>query len=224
MDVAAARRLERPRWLNLRTTLGTLLFGIALLSGWSVLGTADTGYGVWVAAADLSSGTDLAATDVTAIEVDLPPEQLGHYLGSEVSLDGATLLQPLRRGQLVPSAWVSAEEPEATSRVITIPISADHAVGGALRPGDRVDVLASLDAGRAGARTTLLVGSAEVEDLLHAGSFVADDESLAGVTLEVSPEDAARLAYAIRSAELDLVRVEGPSTAVSIEPVRGADL
>lgn len=223
MDVSV-RRVERPRWLNLRTTLGGLLFGIALLSGWHVLASAEVGHPVWAAATDLSEGTRLTMADLTIVEVDLPPEQLGRYLSADNSVEGATLVQAARSGELIPAAWVTAEGVGSSSRFVTIPITADHAAGGALRPGDRVDVFASLSSGRPGARTTLVVAAAEVEDLVHAGGFVADDESLAGVTVEVSSLDAAKLTFAIRSADIDLVRVHGDATPVMSASIRARDL
>lgn len=224
MEVAVASRLERPAWVNVRTVLGALLFSIAVLSGWHVLGAADTGHGVWVAAADLPAGTKVTHQDLQVAEVDLAGEQLGHYLSDEVSIEGATLLSPLHAGELVPAAEVAETDRPAASRLMTIPISADHAVGGALRPGDRVDVFASLAAGQPGARTTLLVAGAEVEDLVRAGGLVMDEESLSGVTIEVSPEEAVRVAFAIRSAEIDIVRVAGEATEATTGSIRARDL
>lgn len=224
MDVAVARRVERPGWLNLRTVLGGVLFGIAFFSGWQVIAAADAGYRVWAAGADLPSGTRLRGADLQLVEVGLAPEQLAHYVSGNVRLEGATLLQPVRAGHLLASTWVADADLAGTWRVITIPIAADHAVGGALRRGDRVDVFASVDAGRRGARTTLLVGGAEIEDLVRAGGLVMGEDSLAGVTVRVSPEDAARLAFAIRTAEIDVARVEGEGTETSLAPIRGTDL
>lgn len=223
MDVSA-RQLERPRWLNLRTSLGALLFGIALFSGWHVLGSAEAGHPVWAAATDLSEGTRLTRADLTIVEVDLPTEQLRRYLTGEISVEGGTVVQAVRSGELLPAAWVAADAIGSSSRFVTIPITADHAAGGALRPGDRVDVFASLSSGRPGARTTLVVAAAEVEALVHSGGFVSDDESLAGVTVEVSPQDAAKLTFAIRSADIDLVRVHGHASAVTSTSIRAADL
>lgn len=224
MDVAAAASLERPAWVNVRTVLGALLFSIAVLTGWHVLGAADTGHQVWVAAADLPAGTKLTHQDLQVAEVDLPGEQLAHYLSGEVSLDGATLLSPLRAGELVPAAEVTEADRAATARLVTIPITADHAVGGALRRGDRVDVFASLAAGQPGARTTLLVAGAEVEDLVRDDGLVVDEDSLTGVTIEVSPQDAVKVAFAIRSAEIDIVRVEGDVTEAATASIRATDL
>lgn len=223
MTVAAAR-LERPRWLNVRTILGSALFMISLFAGWRVLSTADGSYLVWSASSDKPEGAVLTAADLTPVRVDLPPEQLGRYLGAGSSVEGATLLRPVRAGELVAAAAVTDAATSRAARLITIPVMVDHAAGGDIAPGDRVDIFASLAAGRPGARTTLLVAGAEVEDLVRGGGFVADEESLAAVTVEVSPHDAAKVAFAIRSAEIDLVRVVGDPSTVSLDPVTEADL
>lgn len=208
----------------MRTTLGATLFGIALASGWQVLASADVGHPVLAAGGDLPEGTRLSTTNVTVVEVDLPPEQLARYLTADASVEDATLVQAVRSGELIPAGWVTANDDAGGSRLVTIPTTADHAAGGALRAGDRVDVFASLSSGRPGARTTLVVASAEVEDLVHAGGLVADEESLAGVTVEVSPHDAAKLTFAIRSADIDLVRVHGDATPVVSGSIRASDL
>lgn len=223
MTVAAAR-LERPGWLNVRTTLGLTLFVISLLAGWRVLSSADGSYPVWSVSSDKPEGAVLTAGDLRAVRVDLPPEQLRRYLAVDAIVEGATLLRPIRAGELLTASAVTDAEGPTQARLITIPVTADHAAGGALAPGDRVDIFASLAAGRPGARTTLLVAGAEVEDLVRGAGFVADEASLAAVTVEVSPHDAARVAFAVRSAEIDVVRIVGDPSGVSIDPVTKADL
>lgn len=219
----AARRMERPGWVNLRTVLGAALFSIALGSGWQVLATAERGYHVYAATSDLPEGTKLTPALLTLVEVRLPPAQMSRYLGEASALDRAVLMQPLREGELVAAAAVG-ESRVGGGRVITIPITADHAAGGTLRPGDRVDVFASLAAGQPDARTALLVAGAEVEDLVHSDGLVMDERSLAGVTIEVSPQEAARVAFAIRGADIDIVKVTDASSPALVGPVRRADL
>lgn len=224
MEVAAARRAARPGWLNLRTCLGLLLFVIALFTGRWVLAAAEAGHTVWAVASDLSEGTRLTADHLTSVRVDLPARQLAKYLAAEAVIEGATLLRPLRAGELVAASAVTESGLETPLRVVTVPITADHAAGGALRAGDRVDVFASLGAGRPDARTTLLVAGAEVQALVQASGVVMDEESVVAVTLQVSPEEAAKLAFAIRSAEIDIVRVVGPESSPRVGPVTEADL
>lgn len=92
---------------------------------------------------------------------------------------------------------------------MTIPVTPEHAVGGRLRAGDRVDVYATFDSGDDRARTSLLVRGVEVLDVVETGGLVAGEESVVGLTVAVTPSEAARLAFAIRTAELDVALVAG---------------
>lgn len=223
MQVAVARRAEAPSWVNVRTALGLLLFGISLVAGSAVLEAADEGVQVWAARRDLAEGTVLSMGDLEAVAVKLPEEQLASYLAASTQLPGATLVRPLRRGELIPAGWV-AEEGAGASRSIAVPITADHAVGGELRPGDRVDVFATLRGVRGEPSTTLLVTAAEVEDLLRSEGMVMENDAFAGITLSVSPDDAARIAFAIRTSDLDVVRVEGSTETPVTTPITSGDL
>lgn len=211
MGVAVARRAERPSWLNLRTCLGLILFSLAVVTGWHVLSAPAATISVWVAGSAMPEGAKLRPEDLEVAEVDLPPERAGLYLSSSAEIEGHTLLRPVGEGELLAARWV-AEAGTSGLRSITLPIAADHAVGGSLAPGDRVDVFATVDADRGRARTTLLVGAAEVEALVTAGTLVEGANALTGITLSVPPEEAAKIAFAIRNADIDIARLEGEAS------------
>lgn len=223
MDVVLAKRAERASWINLRTALGLILFLISLLSGSVVLRSAEAGVPVWAAARDLPEGESIDLGDLESVTVDLPAGQLAAYLGGSSPLTGSMLLRPLRRGELVPAAWVT-ETPSVSTRLIALPITEEHAVGGALRAGDRVDIFATLRAAGGAARTALLVQDAEVEGLLSSEALVMEGETFGGITLSVPPEEVARIAFAIRTAEIDVVRIEGPSGSQSEASVKARDI
>ena len=223
MQVAEARRAGKPDWINVRTVLGLTLFAVALATGSMVLRSAEAATMVWAAGRDLAEGTPLGETALELVAVDLPADQLANYLGGSTTVDGSTLLKPLRRGELVPAAWVTEAQAQPT-RFIAVPITSDHAVGGALRPGDRVDVLATFESPRGTAETTVLVQAAEVEGLLRTEGPMMEGDSFGGITLSVAPEDAARIAFALRSAEIDIVRVEGPVETAAEATITAGDL
>lgn len=223
MQVAEARRIDAPRWLNLRTVLGLALFLISLLSGSVVLRSGERGVTVWAAARDLAEGTAVDAGDFELVTVDLPPGQLALYLGESASLGGSSLLRPLRRGELVAADWVT-DRSTVSNRSIAVPLTSDHAVGGALRPGDRVDVFATLRSAGGRSRTTLLVQDAEVESLLRSEGLMTGDDSFAGITLSVPPDQAARIAFAVRTADVDVVRVDGAFVTATVSSVTAGDL
>ncbi len=224
MDIAVATGSRRASWLNLRTLLGIALFTIALVAGWSVLGAADRGVAVWAVARDLPEGARLSGRDVHQVEVTMPPVQLRGYLGAATGIEGTVLLRPVRQGELLAAEWVNDDADPASLRSVTIPITPDHAVGGALVPGDRVDVFATVTPEQPRARTELLVEGAEVEALATSRGLVVEGESLVGLTLAVPPEDIAKIVFAIRTAEIDVVRVEGATGFSGPTGVGGRDL
>lgn len=224
MDLAVAAGARRASWLNLRTLLGAALFTVALVAGWNVLGAADSGVAVWAVTRDLPEGARLSSGDIHQVDVRMPPSQLGRYLGATRAVQGDILLRPVRQGELVAAAWVTDAGPSASLRSVTIPVTPDHAVGGALVPGDRVDVFATLAPEQARARTELLVEGAEVEALATTGGLVVEGQSLVGLTLSVPPEDVAKIVFAIRTAEIDVVRMEGRAGATAPTAVGARDL
>ena len=89
---------------------------------------------------------------------------------------------------------------------MTIPVTPEHAVGGALRAGDTVDVYVSYNAGDLRALTKLVLDDAQILDLVTAGGLVVGDEAVVGVTVSVDSAVAKELAFAIRNGEIDLSR------------------
>lgn len=212
VDLPQARRLARAKWVNARTILGLVLFAMSLVIGRSVLEGARTTVQVWAAARDLRQDEPLTRADLIAAHVKLPSDVAASYAAADADLEGAVLLRPLLAGELIPAGWLSTGPAATTGRSMTIPVTPEHAVGGGLRPGDRVDVYATFEAGSDRVRTSLLVRDVSVLDVVEAGGLVAGEESVVGLTVAVSPAEAARLAFAIRTAELDIARVAGPGT------------
>jgi Flp pilus assembly protein CpaB len=105
---------------------------------------------VVVAKGDLQVGTTLSAGSVTLRRVhpgDVPPGSAG--TSAEVS--GKYVAWPILDGQYIPTKALSADragliagglQVPAGFRAISVPINASDAAGGALRPGDLVDVMA----------------------------------------------------------------------------------
>jgi Flp pilus assembly protein CpaB len=225
MDVPEARRATRPSWVNVRTVLGLLLFAAAFLAAQRVLERAETTVAVWVAAHDLGAGTVVGDDDVVVANAKLPADLLGRYTTASTSLDGVIVNHSVRAGELIPASALGGADPLTPGRSMTIPVTPEHANGGSLRPGDRIDVFATFNPGDVRARTSLLVGDVTVIDVVTAGGLVAGEESAIGVTVELSPSDAARVAFAVRTGEIDIARItgattSGPSGSVGIEDFR----
>lgn len=223
MDVSEARRVDIPTWINARTVLGLLLFVGAVLAGQRMIAASDQTVAVWVAARSLGPDGAVTQEDLTLAQVRLPPELLSQYVLASRSLEGAVLTRPVRAGELIAADWIS-EGPEALAgRSMTIPMTSEHSMGSSVRTGDRIDVLATFDAEGERARTVLIGRGLEVIQVVSTGGLVVGEESIAGITVALTPEEAARLAFAIRTAQIDIARVLGSSEEAGRATVRARD-
>jgi Flp pilus assembly protein CpaB len=208
MDVGVARRLERPSWINARAALGLVLLCTSLVAGRQLIESSTSTVPVWAAERDLATGAHLDPSALTRIEVAIPSPALNRYLSATGSPAGLRVGRPIARGELIPVAALSEEAADGRGSAMTIPVSPEHALGGELRPGDHIDVFATFNSQDLRARTTLLVSEVEVLDLVSSGGLVLDGEAVVGVTVALSPDEAAKVAFAVRTAEIDIVRLE----------------
>lgn len=222
MDVPYARRLARPTWVNARTVGGILVFCVAFLAGRQVLEAQRATVVVWAATHDVPPDTTLGTDDLELVEVKLSSAQLTHYVLGKSSLEGVIVTRPLRAGELIPRNWLASPAVDGSDRTMTVPVAIEHANGGELSPGDRIDVFATFDAGDPRARTQMLLRAVEVHDVVTAGGLV-EDEAVVGVTISVTAEEAGHLAFAIRTGEIDITRVVGAGGSGTPETVRAED-
>jgi Flp pilus assembly protein CpaB len=200
-----------------------MLFCGAVLGGQRFMAASATTTLMWAAAHDIPQDAELSADDLTAVEVRLPGHLAGAYVPAERALEGATLSRAVLEGELIHDGWLADDAQVGQGRAMTIPVSPEHAVGGALRSGDRVDVYATFDPGDARARTTLLARDVTILEIVTAGGFALDEEAVIGLTVSISAEEATRLAFAIRTAEIDVVRITGDSSDAASTTVRAGD-
>lgn len=222
IEVPQARRIERPKWVNVRTVMGLALFSASLIAGQQVVTSPAPSTRIWAAANAIPAGATLSHLDLTTVEADLPPEAMEHYALAATDLEGAYVARAIPAGQLVPLDSLAETAPSG-SRQMTVPVEAEHAVGGDLQAGDFIDILVTLDAGRRSARTSVLVSGAEVLGVVEAGGSFGSEGSPIGVTLAVSAEDAPRLVLALRTGEIDIVRSTS-SEAAAFGEVSTGDL
>jgi Flp pilus assembly protein CpaB len=172
---------------------------------------------VVVAASDLAAGHALVASDLDVRE--LPPDVVPvGAIRDGGSVIGRSARGPIFKGQLLlsdalaasPAAFESGVVIPTGSHALAIPVDAAHALGGAVLPGSRVDVISVPVAGRApaGRPTELLVRAALVVDVRgeQGGAFerhpvarqqgTAPRDRLGSVVIAVGP--AAELAIADR--------------------------
>ena len=232
------RRLRRPRGPDSRALFGAFILVTttgASLAFWSA--TFDT-QAVLVAARDVPAGARLTAADVAVAHVRLGDAVYRTVIPASEHSDaiGRQLSQALVAHQLLARAHVTAPGPTTLGPhqlAMTIPVSADSAAGGRLRPGDAVRVLATFVSLAAGpveseSHTAVVLPRATVYDvgyeertaavttaaggaMVNAGSGGDGRERaeraarITSVTLVVTQDQALDLARARWNGELDVV-------------------
>lgn len=174
----------------------------------SALRSRDATVEVVVASADVAPG---AAVEVASTRTATLPASSGlrESLISPAAL-GAERWVATRRivaGEpLLRSALAQAAAPNGL-RAMSVPVSVDHAAGGELAVGDRVDVISS-----EGAQAIYVVRNAEVIGVAPRRGSAGFSSSSTGaffVTIAVEAEPALRLASAVRAGKIDVLRTTG---------------
>lgn len=210
------RRLARPLPL-----IGVLLVVVALAGYWSVYSATTHRTPVLVAAHDLQAGAQLRPTDLRTAELAgdagslaalVPERELETVLGRE-------LAAPVPQG--APLARAAVASSGAARPAFTLVVPALRALGGSLRPGDRVTVLATFESG-AGARARAVARGLRVLTVGLPPEGL--DRSSASVPVTVAlpdPSVAAALALANSEGKIDLLR-EGASGRTAPIPAASA--
>jgi hypothetical protein len=196
--------------VDTRLVVGLLLVALSVLGGLRLAATSEQTVAVYAAARDLPADHVLTAKDFRITRIHASDDTLA---GLVVATKGSppvhrVLRFPLAEGGLVATSTLGGVA--SRGREITVPIGADHALGGALEVGDRVDVLASFDKGTEAAKTLTVASRAQVVDVVHAdGLFGQREGELTALTLSVAPDDVVFVAFAVRNGDVDVVRANG---------------
>lgn len=198
-----AARLRRPRWTDTRLVTGLLLILVSVVAGGATLRSADDASRVWALRRALPAGTTLTRDDLTARRVRLFGADVRRYVDAAQDPSGRALLRDVGAGELLPIAAVAAGTAKAT-RVVGLPLSKAHALGGDVHRGDVVDVIATRKTPGGGFTTTAVVRRVRVVDVSKPASGFSSGRGDLVVMVEVAPEQALPLAAALEGAELDL--------------------
>lgn len=209
---AIPRAHARVRRLDLRVVVGLLLMLVAVLGGASLIRSAQARTTALVAAGTVQPGDVIEVSDLRVVEVSLPPgvAYLPDSMKSEIV--GRVAAEPLWEGKMLGPGSVSEAPPLAPGMVaITLLLPQESAVGGAVRTGDRVAVLASPAADQVGvdrqrSATTILLTDVLVLSVRQAST--AEGQGLL-VTLTLRLEEARALAEARASGGVDLALLPG---------------
>jgi Flp pilus assembly protein CpaB len=169
-----------------------------------------------VAVADraLATGSAMDRSSIRLVPVDADFEGLPGLVTEDDlgSFDDWVLARSVPAGGLLDRAALVRPGSGSGLRSMSLPVPVEHAAGGALVAGDRVDVIAVTD-GVAGFIATDL----EVISVSDTGSGAIGTISSHHVVVNVGPKQALRLAEALAAGPVEIVRATGA------DRIEGAD-
>lgn len=182
---------------------------VAALLNYSALRARDDTVRVAVVTREIPAGAPFTTDAVRFADARLDEEVVATLLGPAQApdVDGWIATAALAAGDPVRTSDLRPPSAPQAQRAMSLPIDPGHAVAGALRRGDRVDVIEVRDGAAA-----YLVTDAEVLAVPEPGTRGALGTSdRFAVTLAVDDETALRLAAALHTSSLDIVRSTGSS-------------
>jgi len=202
------------RPVRTRFTLGHVaLVVVALLAGlanYTVLAGRQPQAEVLVAAQDLQAGHVLTGADLQAVTIVVDGPVRSSFVPATRDLTGQVLVADLSAGVPVRTSDVRAAAGRDGLRRMSLPMTRDLAVGGAITRGDRVDVLLADDGS-----AHYLVTDAEVIAVAEAGSSPL--EGLGGyfITIAVDTPSARCLSAGLTTGQLTVVLSTGADAVVA---------
>jgi len=200
-----------------RAVVGGLLVGLSAVGLFAAyLGATGDGTAAYVvAAADLAVGHRITAADLAQARLELPPAQARLAHRQVRPLVGAVVLGPVGRGEVVQRGAVRVGAPGpgegGDDQELSFALDASRALGGRLRPGELVDVLATYGSGPE-AYTVVVARAVRVADVSGAAGGLAGGDGPLFVTLAL-PASAASVAvaHAVDTAAVTLARTSAGS-------------
>lgn len=211
---AAARRALP----NGRAVVGALLITASVFGvywAWAAASRPPTTAYV-TAARDLVVGDTLTADDLTMVALDLPDAMRGAAFTATGDLAGAVVLGPIRAGELVQTGAVAKTLGGAALQEMAFAIEPSRALGGRLKAGQRVDVLATFGVG-ADTYTTAVVRNALVLRIERDGSGLGSSAAITVTVGLAAADDPLALAHALNAGDVFLATTgsraaDAPST------------
>lgn len=211
---AEATRAHAPpaghRGLAGRVSAGHVLMVVAgvlaFLANFVLLRGGDDSVPVLAAAVDLQPGRLVGGGDLRTVRLSAGGEVLGSLIAGDAldTVVGKVVVRRLSAGELFRPDDLGTPAASLGRRAMAVPVEPDHAVGGSLRVGDRIDVIAV-----ASGLAEYVLSAAEVLDVSSGdrGAFAAPGSFY--VVVAVDADGALRLAEAIRAGTLEVVRSTG---------------
>ena len=200
-----------------RAVVGGLLVAVALVgTWWAAAGGADTPSTRYVVAAhDLAPGQRLGPGDLELVAMDLPNGVARHALTSPDGLGRVVTTGPVDAGELVQTSHLARSTGSRTTRELSLVVEADWAVGGSLRPGDRVDVLVTYGDG-VNSSTDVVLSSTTVRRITSARDGGLGGTRSQTITVAVAdPEQVKAVTNAARAGQVTITRSTGVADAAA---------
>lgn len=196
-----------------------MLIGLVVVYGYSVAATHRTP--VLVAAHDLPAGATINLSDLRSSRIAADGNVLAALVtvADEQSVLGRSLAVPIVGGEPLPTSALAS--PSVTPAAFTLVLAVGHALGGGVRAGDHVSVLATFSSLSGAATTQVLARDLTVLSVGQAPSIGDPNQSTIPVTVALpNARLASRLALANSTAKLDLLRDSARSAAETIPPAQ----
>jgi Flp pilus assembly protein CpaB len=243
--VAAFRTLRRapPRRPAVRLVVAAVVFAAGLLGSLAFWARTTDGAAVLVTTRAMAPGERLGAGDVGVVRLRVAePDVLAAMVpaSERERVVGQALAAPAQARQVLVRAQLGGTGLLGPERVaLTIPVTADSAAGGRIRPGDEVVVYSTRGRGQAEARTEELLPRATVFEVgygaqgvvarasgAEAGTVVPVQGSARApvwLTLVLTRDQAQDVAQARRSGDLDvaLLSPRTPAATAAVAPSEG---
>ena len=209
---------------NARAIVGALLCVSAALVAWyAATGRADDPTRpLVVASRDISAGMLMSAEDLRIDDVVITPEFRVRTFGNPTQVVGRVALGPIASGDPILQSATDGGDALARKRQFALSLPVAAAVGGSLRSGDTVDVLATVE--RDGTDVTLtLARSILISRVTGSDPNVMSPSGDRLITFSVPAElDIEALVNAATTGKVHLVRTTGTSSATSMPAAPGA--
>ncbi len=202
---------------NARAIVGALLCVSAALVAWyAATGRADDPVRpLVVASRDISAGMLVSADDLSVDNVVITPELRVRTFGDPTGVVGRVALGPIASGDPILQSATDAANAFAPKRQFSLSLPVAAAVGGSLRSGDTVDVLATVE--RDGTEITeTLARSILVSQVTGNDANVMSPSGDRLITFSVPAElDIEPLVNAATTGKVHLVRTTGTASVPS---------
>jgi Flp pilus assembly protein CpaB len=160
------------------------------------------------AARDIAPGTVIDARALRVARIHADAATLATLIDSDQldAVSGRVAIADIPAGTLLTRTAIRSAAQGDAPRAMSFPIPRSRAVGGALDSGDRVDVLAVQ---QHSGRSSYVATDVEVLDFDSQDNGPLQGSDDAAVTIAVDSDSAARIASAIETGSITLVRATG---------------